>query len=84
MPIDVFHSPITVTFTHHITNYLPCYDYTYNWHAGDYISIVKYLGNVEFIDYLNKNNIENCLNLFYYHIRYIMDQFISKIQIRES
>lgn len=30
-----------------------------NWHADDYISIVKYLGSVEFIDYFNKNSIEN-------------------------
>jgi len=49
MPIDVFHSLIIVTFTHHITNYLPCYNYMYNWRAGDYISIVKYLGNKFFI-----------------------------------
>ncbi|KAE9532750.1 hypothetical protein AGLY_009831 [Aphis glycines] len=40
--------------------------------------------NVDFIEYFNKNSIENCLNLFYYHIRYIMDHFIPKIQIRES
>lgn len=84
MPIDIYHPPLTVTFTHNITNYLSCYDYTYNWRAGNYISIIKYLGNVDFIGYFNKNSIENCLNLFYYHIRYIMDHFIPKIQIRES
>lgn len=64
MSTYVFHSPITVTFAHNIINYLPCYDYMYNWRAGDYISIAKYLGNVEFIDYFNKNSIENCLDLF--------------------
>lgn len=83
MPIDIYHPPLTVTFTHNITNYLSCYDYTYNWRAGNYISIIKYLGNVDFIGYFNKNSIENCLNLFYYHIRYIMDHFIPKIQIHE-
>lgn len=83
MPVDVFHPPIIVNFTHHnITNCLPYTDYTYNWHAGDYIPIVIYLGSVNFMDYFYNNNIDSCLDLFYNHIRFSMDHYIPKIQKR--
>lgn len=60
--------------------YLPIIEYIHNWHGANYISIVKYLGDINFIDYFTKNNLNDCLEVFYGHINYIIDHFIPKIQ----
>jgi len=64
VPIDLFYPPILATFTHHIINYLPILEYNiHNWLGANYISFVKYLGDINFIDYFTNNNLKDCLDL---------------------
>ncbi|KAF0749102.1 Reverse transcriptase domain-containing protein [Aphis craccivora] len=48
--------------------------------AQNYISIVKYLGDINFTDYFTNNNLNDCLQVFHGHINYIIDNFIPKMQ----
>lgn len=69
VPVDLFHPPFTVTYTYKCVTELEYYDYVFNWNAGDYTSIVSYLGSIDWSNLFNCNfNINDSLDYFYSHI----------------
>jgi hypothetical protein len=81
VPIDLYHPPLTITYTYKCVSDLNYYDYVFNWNARDYTSIVSYIGSIEWSNLFNLNsNINDNLDTFYSHINYAITNFIPKVR----
>lgn len=81
VPIDLYHPPLTVTYTYKCVSDLDYYNYVFNWNAGDYISIVSNIGSINWSNLFNFNsNINDNLDTFYSYIDYAINHFIPKVR----
>lgn len=79
VPIDPLHPPINIHFkiSHYET--LPFNNKIINWNSGDYISIINYLGSIEWNKHFQDNDVNDNLDFFYSQINYVIDSFIPKL-----
>lgn len=65
--VHLLHPSIDVTFKYNKIDTLPFLEFNCDWNLCDYKSVLSYLGNLNFLIFLNKNYINNSLDFFYNH-----------------
>ena len=79
IPVDLYHPPLSIVYNLKKCCNLKFDDFVFNWNSGDYLSIISYLGSINWSTFFNSNsNINENLDTFYYHIDYAINNYIPK------
>lgn len=79
VPIDPLHPSININFKISHYEIFPFNNKIINWNSGDYISIISYLGFIDWNKHFQDNDVNDNLDFFYSQINYVIDSFIPKL-----
>jgi len=80
IPVDLLHSPITITYNYLFSTDLQFNVYVYNWNSGNYFGIINYLNSISWFNYFSLNcNINDDMDIVYSHINTTINNFVLKL-----